>query len=206
MENSHWPCRRFVHEKYAHGVCKQTIQFFGKDDWFLFFIEHSHMHHVFTLNGSSRSRKLEKLEKRGTKIFEGRIANGHAETRGHADRSRRLRGTVDFASTAQYQSIMRRITRLSLFALFLVFAIASGCVSAGSRARMTEDGVVGAAKAATNARFPNAVAAHEPYHSEFRKGLWSVWGTSPDDVLGGGAPEAIVRDSDGKATEIYLSK
>jgi hypothetical protein len=54
--------------------------------------------------------------------------------------------------------------------------------------------------------FPNSVAVHEPYHAEFGQGSWSVWGTVPDGMRGGGAPEATVRDSDGKATDVHLSR
>jgi hypothetical protein len=71
---------------------------------------------------------------------------------------------------------------------------------------MTQEDVTRVAKTAMEARFPGAVAAHEPYHAEFREGSWSVSGTAPAGTRGGGAPEAVVRDSDGSVTDVHLSR
>jgi hypothetical protein len=71
---------------------------------------------------------------------------------------------------------------------------------------MTEHEVIRVAKAAMIARFPNSVAGHEPYRAEFSNGNWDVFGTAPEGMFGGGSPVAIIRDSDGMVTKIYLSK
>ena len=71
---------------------------------------------------------------------------------------------------------------------------------------MTEREVVDVARAAMAARFPGVVAQHEPYHAEFRDGAWSVWGTVPQGMRGGGSPEATVRDSDGQVSDVHLSR
>jgi hypothetical protein len=71
---------------------------------------------------------------------------------------------------------------------------------------MEERDVIRAAKAEMTARFPASVAAGEPYHAEFHDGVWLVTGTTPTGTRGGGAPEARVRDSDGKVTEVHLSR
>jgi hypothetical protein len=99
-----------------------------------------------------------------------------------------------------------RTTRLSLLFFVLLLLVAVGCSHAQSKPRMTEQDAIRVAKSAMSARFPNSVAAHEPYHAEFRQGVWSVWGTVPQGMFGGGAPEATVRDSDGKVTDVHLSR
>jgi hypothetical protein len=71
---------------------------------------------------------------------------------------------------------------------------------------MTEQDVIRVAKAEMTARFPASVAAGEPYLAAFHDGIWSVTGTVPAGARGGGAPEARVRDSDGKVTEVHLSR
>jgi len=84
--------------------------------------------------------------------------------------------------------------------------IVAGCAHAISTPRMTEQEVIRVAKTAMTTRFPDSVAMHEPYHAEFKQGAWSVWGTVPDGMRGGGAPEAVVRDSDGTVTDVHLSR
>jgi hypothetical protein len=99
-----------------------------------------------------------------------------------------------------------RITRFPLFISLLVALLITACTRTASKPRMTEQDVIRVAKAEMTNRFPDSVAAHEPYHAEFGQGSWSVWGTVPDGVRGGGAPEATVRDSDGKVTDVHLSR
>ena len=99
-----------------------------------------------------------------------------------------------------------RITRFLLLISGLVALIAVGCTRAAPKPRMTEQDVIRVAKVEMTNRFPNSVAAHEPYHAEFGQGSWSVWGTVPDGMRGGGAPEAVVRDSDGTVTDIHFSR
>jgi len=96
--------------------------------------------------------------------------------------------------------------KVPLFISVLVALFALGCTRTAVKPRMTEQDVIQVAKTAMTARFPDSVAAHEPYHAEFRQGVWSVWGTVPDGVRGGGAPEAVVRDSDGTVTDVHLSR
>lgn len=91
----------------------------------------------------------------------------------------------------------------------LAVALALGafsCAPTDLKPRMTESDVIRAAKAEMTSRFPDAVAAHEPYHADFREGVWSVSGTVSTGVRGGGAPEATVRDSDGMVTDVHLSR
>jgi hypothetical protein len=99
-----------------------------------------------------------------------------------------------------------RITRFPLFISVLVVLFAAACTRTASKPRMTEQEVIRVAKAEMTVRFPGSVAAHEPYHAEFRQGTWSVWGTEPRGMRGGGAPEAVIRDSDGKVTDVHLSR
>ena len=99
-----------------------------------------------------------------------------------------------------------RTTRFPLFIFVFVALFAAGCTRTPSKPRMTEQDVIRVAKAEMTIRFPDSVAKHEPYHAEFRQGSWSVWGTVPDGMLGGGALVAVVRDSDGTVTNIYLSR
>ena len=98
------------------------------------------------------------------------------------------------------------IARFTLLVFVLLALVAVGCSHATSTPHMTEQDVIRVAKAAMTNQFPNFVAAHEPYHAEFREGIWSVWGSVPAGVLGGGAPEAVVRDADGKVTDVHLSR
>jgi hypothetical protein len=99
-----------------------------------------------------------------------------------------------------------RIARFSFSSFVVLMLVAVSCSHSTSKPRMTEEDAIRVAKAAMTAQFPNSIAAHEPYHAEFRKGIWSVWGAVPDGMLGGGAPEATVRDSDGKVTDVHLSR
>jgi hypothetical protein len=99
-----------------------------------------------------------------------------------------------------------RIARFLLSVGGVAALLAAGCVRAISKPRMAEQDVIRVAKAEMVTRFPDSVAAHEPYHAEFKDGAWSVWGTVPAGVRGGGAPEATVRDSDGRVTEVHLSR
>ena|SRR5947209_5126044 len=92
-----------------------------------------------------------------------------------------------------------------ILALF-VAALVAGCVHTGVTPRMTEQQVIRIAKQGMIARFPDSVGAHEPYHAEFSHGTWSVWGTVPAGVRGGGSPEVTVRDSDGVVMQVYLSR
>jgi hypothetical protein len=98
------------------------------------------------------------------------------------------------------------IARLPFLVSVLLALAVAGCTHAASKPRMTEQDAIRVVKSAMSARFPNSVAAHEPYHAEFRQGVWSVWGTVPQGMFGGGAPEAAVRDSDGKVTDVHLSR
>ena len=98
------------------------------------------------------------------------------------------------------------ITRFFLTIGAFVALLAAGCARTASKPRMAEQDVVRVAKSEMFARFSDSVAAHEPYHAEFRDGTWSVSGTVSAGVRGGGAPEATVRDSDGKVTDVHLSR
>jgi hypothetical protein len=96
--------------------------------------------------------------------------------------------------------------RSSLLASVLLLLVTFGCARSASKPRMTEQEVILVAKAEMTNRFPDSVVAHEPYHAEFRDGTWSVTGTVPAGMRGGGAPEARVRDSDGKVTDVHLGR
>ena len=99
-----------------------------------------------------------------------------------------------------------RLSRFVAFAFSLIAIVTFGCARPIPKPRMVEKDVIRAAKAELMARFPDSVAAYEPYHAEFRDGVWSVSGTAPAETRGGGAPEAAVRDADGKVTEVHLSR
>jgi hypothetical protein len=71
---------------------------------------------------------------------------------------------------------------------------------------MAKPEVIRVALTAMTARFPNSVAANEPYYAAFRDGIWSVWGTVPSGMRGGGAPAAEIRDSDGAVMKVSLSR
>jgi len=96
------------------------------------------------------------------------------------------------------------------FSSCLVAVVAVGCAEvhgpASAESRMTERQALAVAEAAMATRFPGEVEAHRPYHAKFADGSWSVWGTALGTVRGGGAPEALVRDSDGTVTEVHLSR
>src|SRR5262245_48552055 len=98
------------------------------------------------------------------------------------------------------------ITRFLLIIAALVVLQSAGCSCSSSKPRMTEQDVIRVAKVEMVARFPGSVTAYEPYRAEFRDGTWSVWGTVPAGVRGGGAPAATVRDSDGRVTGVHLSR
>jgi NTF2 fold immunity protein len=105
--------------------------------------------------------------------------------------------------------VKRRMKQIEVAWRMFTVALALGafsCARTEPKPRMTESDVVRAAKAEMTSRFPHAVAANEPYHAEFREGVWSVSGTVSAGVRGGGAPEATVRDSDGKVTDVHLSR
>jgi hypothetical protein len=99
-----------------------------------------------------------------------------------------------------------RIARLLLLISVFLALVVVGCTRATPKPRMTEQDVIRVAKAEMTIRFPDSVAKHEPYHADFRQGSWSVWGTVPGGTYGGGASEAVVRDSDGTVTNVYLSR
>jgi hypothetical protein len=52
---------------------------------------------------------------------------------------------------------------------------------------------------------PEYVDRYKPYRAELRDGIWNVFGTLPDGVVGG-TPEARVRDSDGKVLQVFHSQ
>ena len=98
-----------------------------------------------------------------------------------------------------------------LFIALLGAFVTAGCshtpTPASAQPRMTETEVLAVAEAAIVARYSaDLVAAHRPYHATFRNGLWGVSGTVPAGIRGGGAPETIVRDSDGKVFGVSLSR
>lgn len=69
--------------------------------------------------------------------------------------------------------------------------------------KMTEEAVVAIGVAAINAKMPpEYVAGYKPYRAALRDGVWHVFGTLPGDCAGG-TPEARVRDSDGKALDVF---
>ena len=105
--------------------------------------------------------------------------------------------------------VKRRMKRIEVAWRMFTVAVALGAFSYAPtepKPRMTESDVIRAAKAEMTSRFPHAVTAHEPYHAEFREGVWSVSGTVSTGERGGGAPEASVRDSDGKVTHVHLGR
>ena len=99
-----------------------------------------------------------------------------------------------------------RTAIVPLFVSVLVMLQVAGCTRTASNPRMMEQDVIRVAKAEMIARFPGSVAAHEPYHADFKDGTWSVSGAVPAGVRGGGSPESTVRDSDGKVTDVHLSR
>jgi hypothetical protein len=91
----------------------------------------------------------------------------------------------------------------------LILATA-GCVephqAASSKPRMTESQVLKIAEEAMVIRVPSSIEAYRPYHAEYKDGSWSVWGTVPDGMRGGGDPELVIRDSDGKVLNLYFGR
>jgi len=71
---------------------------------------------------------------------------------------------------------------------------------------MTEREVLDIATPELSNRFPAAFQKHQPYHAQFSNGHWWVLGTVPKGIRGGGAPEATVRDSDGKILNMSFSR
>jgi hypothetical protein len=81
-----------------------------------------------------------------------------------------------------------RVKRLAIYVSALADLFAVDCSRAAPKSRMAEHEVIRATKTEMAARFPDSVAAPEPYHAEIEDGTWSVWGTVPAGVRGGGAP------------------
>jgi hypothetical protein len=125
------------------------------------------------------------------------------------DASANLAGSAQTGSNLNEFAVKHRMKLIEevsrLFAVALTLG-AFSCAPAEPKPRMTESDVIRVAKEEMTSRFPDAVVAHESYHADFRKGFWSVSGAVPAGVRGGGAPEATVRDTDGKVTDVHLSR
>ena len=99
---------------------------------------------------------------------------------------------------------MNSLTFAFLFVAPAAYAQAQDTVA--TKPRMTEQQVLDIATPALSERFPAAFKTHQPYCAQFSHGDWWVLGTVPKGVRGGGAPEATVRDSDGKILTMSLGR
>ena len=83
------------------------------------------------------------------------------------------------------------------------------CAFAGPKPRMSKEQVIVVAKRAIAAKFPWSAAKHYRYDAFFQSdGIWGVYVPHPEqpDMLGGGDPNAEVRDRDGKVLKVYLAR
>jgi hypothetical protein len=82
-------------------------------------------------------------------------------------------------------------------------------VSQHAKPRMTKQEVIAVARRAIEARFPWAASKHYQYDAFlYSDGTWGVYVPHPNqpDLLGGGGPNAKVRDRDGKVLKVYLAR
>ena len=119
--------------------------------------------------------------------------------------------TAPRSAVAELWVVRRRYAmRLATFICSFVALASAACVepyhTASPKPRMTERQVLAIAMPVMNARFPALVAAHQPYRAKFSNGNWWVLGNVPKGIRGGGAPEATVRDLDGKLLGMSLSR
>ena len=82
-------------------------------------------------------------------------------------------------------------------------------ITAFAKPRMSKDEVITIAKREIAARFPWSVAKRYAYDAFLqRDGIWGVYVPHPDQpgLMGGGEPNAEVRDHDGKVLKVYLAR
>jgi hypothetical protein len=95
--------------------------------------------------------------------------------------------------------------RLSL----LLVCVSVVCAFADPKPRMSKEQVIAVAKHAIAATFPWSTAKHYRYDAFFQAdGTWGVYVPHPGqpNMLGGGDPNAEVRDRDGKVLKVYLAR
>jgi len=92
-------------------------------------------------------------------------------------------------------------------ALICLFGICRS-LNAGSQPRMSKKEVIAVAKRAISARFPWAVNRYHYDAFILEDGIWGVYVPHPGqpDLMGGGEPNAEVRDRDGKVLKVYLAR
>jgi hypothetical protein len=93
--------------------------------------------------------------------------------------------------------------------IFLLMCVCTVCAIAEPNPRMTEREVVAVGMRAIAAKFRWSVGKHYPYAAYYRSdGTWRVGVPHLDDphLLGGGEPNAEVRDRDGKVLKVYLAR
>ena len=102
----------------------------------------------------------------------------------------------------RWWAISAAVAALTIGVFILIFA----SPQPKKEPRLTEAQVLPIAESALEAKMPpEYVDKYKPYRAELRDGIWNVFGTLPDGVVGG-TPEAKVRDSDGEVLEVFHSQ
>lgn len=99
-----------------------------------------------------------------------------------------------------------RAVRLACGALLIANLAVGGQGSEPPKPHMTKQKAIEIGLGAIKAQYPERIAAHSPFDAEFGNGVWSVYGTIPKGIRGGGAPVAEVSDLDGKVLRLYLAR
>jgi hypothetical protein len=92
--------------------------------------------------------------------------------------------------------------------LLLPLALSASLVFAqpDAKPRMTKNEAVKVALAFLDDTYPGVIAAHGPFEADFSGGIWSVYGTTPKGIRGGGAPTVEVQDRDGKVRRVTFAR
>jgi len=93
--------------------------------------------------------------------------------------------------------------------IFVLLCLCLAAAVAGAKPRMSKREVIAVAERAIAAKFPWSVGKHYHYDAFYQSdGTWGVYVPHPDKpgMVGGGDPNAEVRDRDAKVFKIYLAK
>jgi NTF2 fold immunity protein len=102
--------------------------------------------------------------------------------------------------------MIRTVVCLVLIGCFQITGFCAGSEGTEST-HMTKHQAIDVGLAAiVNAQNRKYVEQYAPFDATFRDGIWSVGGTNPKGVRGGGAPVVEIRDQDKKVLRIYYSR